>query len=553
MRIEIAKAAKEYDSAIAVVCGAWHVPALAERRSLAADRELLKGRPKTKIKATWAPWTAPRLARASGYGAGVVAPGWFAHLWETRDVDRASLWLAKVTRVLRDRGHFVSTASVIEAQRLGVALAALRERPSPGFEELREATIACLCNGERTMWNDVAAELLVGADVGSIPAATPLAPLLEDLQRQQKATRLKPEALERPLTLDLRSESGLMRSTLLHRLNVLDVPWGRLTDAGRSRGTFRENWQLRWEPEFAVRLVENLLYGSTIAEAAAGRLIEAMGKEAELGALASLVRNAMIADLPRATESGIAALETKAALTSDGPSLLGALPPMADILRYGEARAGTVEHLAALMPRIVVQAALALPYAARNLDVPAATKLRGGILAADAAIQLAQLETDIVAKWREALTALLHDNQATRLIAGTAARLLYEAELLAADHTADLLARMLSPGTPVAEAAGFFEGFFEGAGQRLIHDAALRSAVDGWLLSLDDEAFTANLPLFRRVFSALDRNERRRLMDALFARSTGGAKGYRLIADATAIWPQHEARVIALLNAGAPR
>jgi hypothetical protein len=553
MRIEIAKAAKDYDGAVAIVCGAWHVPALAERRSLAADRDLLKGRPKTKIKATWAPWTAPRLARASGYGAGVVAPGWCAHLWETREGDRVALWLAKVTRVLRDRGHFVSTASVIEAQRLGIALAALRERPSPGFEELRQAAIACLCNGERAIWNDVAAELLVGAGVGSIPSATPLAPLLEDLQRQQKATRLKPEALERPLTLDLRSESGLMRSTLLHRLNALDVPWGKLTDAGRSRGTFRENWQLRWEPEFAVRLVENLLYGSTIAEAAAGRLIEAMGKETELGGLATLVRNAMIADLPRATESGIAALETKAALTSDGQSLLDALPPMADILRYGEARAGTVEHLAALMPRIVVQAAIALPYAARNLDVPAAAKLRGAILAGDAAIQLAQLDPDIVTRWREALTGLLHDNQTTRLIAGTAARLMYEAELLAADHTADLLARMLSPGTPVAEAAGFFEGFFEGAGQRLIHDASLRGAVDGWLLSLDGEAFTASLPLFRRVFSALDRNERRRLMDALFARSNGGAKGYRLIPDAAAIWPEHEARVLALLNAGAPR
>jgi uncharacterized protein DUF5682 len=553
MRIEIAKAAKECDGAIAVVCGAWHVPALAERRSLAADRELLKGRPKTKIKATWAPWTAPRLSRASGYGAGVVAPGWCAHLWETRDGDRAAVWLARVSGVLRDRGHFVSTASVIEAQRLGTALAALRNRPAPGFEELREAAIACLCNGERAMWNDVAAELLIGAGVGSIPSATPLAPLLEDLQRQQKATRLKPEALERPLTLDLRSESGLMRSTLLHRLNALDVPWGRLTDAGRSRGTFRENWQLRWEPEFAVRLVENLLYGSTIAEAAGGRLIEAMGKEAELGALASLVRNAMIADLSRATEFGIAALETKAALTSDGQALLGALPPMADILRYGEARAGTVEHLAALMPRIVVQAALALPYASRNLDGPAASKLRGAILAGDAAIQLAQLETDVVTKWRDALAALLHDDQATRLIAGTAARLLYEAEILAAGDAADLLARMLSPGTPVAEAAGFFEGFFEGAGQRLIHDAALRGAVDAWLMALDQEAFTASLPLFRRVFSALDRTERRRLMDALFARSASGTKGYQLIAGASETWPKHQAHVIDLLTSGAAR
>src|SRR5262249_16087504 len=133
MRIEIAKVAKEREGAIAVVCGAWHVPALVEPRSLAADRELLKGRPKAKIKATWAPWTAPRLARAGGYGAGVTAPGWCAHLWETRDgADRGAVWLAKVSRILRDRGHFVSTASVIEAQRLGTALAALRDRPSPG-------------------------------------------------------------------------------------------------------------------------------------------------------------------------------------------------------------------------------------------------------------------------------------------------------------------------------------------------------------------------------------------------------------------------------------
>src|SRR5437899_267391 len=83
------------------------------------------------------------------------------------------------------------------------------------------------------------------------------------------------------LVRDLRSESGLIRSTLLHRLNALDVPWGRLTDAGRSRGTFRENWQLRWEPEFAVQLVEKLIYGSTIAEAAGGRLMETMRGAAE--------------------------------------------------------------------------------------------------------------------------------------------------------------------------------------------------------------------------------------------------------------------------------
>ncbi|PXA96713.1 hypothetical protein DMC47_16695 [Nostoc sp. 3335mG] len=552
MRLEIARAAKESDGPVAVVCGAWHVPALSERRSLSADRELLRGRTKAKIKATWAPWTAPRLARASGYGAGVVAPGWCAHLWDSRHADaRDSIWLARIARVMRDHGHFVSTASVIEAQRLGHALAAIRDRPHPGFEELREAAIACLCNGERAMWGDIAAELLVGSAVGSIPDNIPLAPLLEDLQRQQRATRLKPEALEKSLTLDLRSESGLARSTLLHRLAALDVPWGRLADAGRSRGTFRENWALAWEPEFSVRLVENLVHGLTIAEAASGRLGDAMADEADLGRLATLVRSAMTADLPRAADTGIALLERRAALTSDCQALLDALPPMADILRYGEARASSADHLSSLMPRIVVQAALALPYAARNLDADAAARLRTSILAAERAIQLVELAPEVTTAWHDALHELLADDQATRVVAGAAARLLYEANLVSAEEAATLLGRMLSPGTPVADAAGFFEGFLEGAGQRLIHDTPLREAVDSWLAALEEEEFVSNLPLFRRVFSALDRAERRRLVDAALGRSGVKARGYRLLPGASALWPAHEARVLALMGGAA--
>jgi hypothetical protein len=42
-------------------------------------------------------------------------------------------------------------------------------------------------------------------------------------------------------------------------------------------------------------------------------------------------------------------------------------------------------------------------------------------------------------------------------------------------------------------------------------------------------------------------------MDALFGRSGGGAKGYRLIAGASEFWPKHQARVLELLTSGAPR
>lgn len=69
MRLAIAEAAKG-EGPIAVVCGAWHVPALQASHPKAADREALKGLPRVKTRATWVPWTTRRLSRYSGYGAG---------------------------------------------------------------------------------------------------------------------------------------------------------------------------------------------------------------------------------------------------------------------------------------------------------------------------------------------------------------------------------------------------------------------------------------------------------------------------------------------------
>ena len=548
MRLEIAKAAKEAEGAVAVVCGAWHAPALQAKAAAAADRALLKGAPKQKIMATWAPWTSPRLAFHSGYGAGVAAPGWCAHLWDTQRGEIAPRWLARIAAALREEGHLVSTASLIEAERLAVGLAALRGRPAPGFEELREAAIACLCLGEVLVWQTVSQGLLIGGDVGRIPDSVPLAPLLEDLQREQKRVRLKPEALDRELAVDLRSESGTDRSTLLHRLNLLGVPWGKLADAGRSRGTFRERWVLRWEPEFAVRLVENLVHGSTIAQAAAGRIRAEFDKASDLKALADLVFSALTARLPDAVETGIAMIEKRAAQTSDCTELLAALPPLANTLRYGDARKTDADQLAALFARILVQGTLALPYAARGLDQAAAGALRGVVLRADGALALADIGGEERAAWRNALHALVEDAQVAPLLAGAAARLLYEAEVLSPDDTETLLGRALSPGRAVADAAGFFEGFFEGSGERLIHDKGLRAAVDHWMQNLEGEHFVEHLPLFRRAFSNLDRMQRRRLLDALFGRASGGLPGRVPAPDAEAIWPRHFERLTAILT-----
>lgn len=547
MRLAVAEAARG-EGPVAVVCGAWHIPALQAPHSKAADREAVKGLPRVKLRATWVPWTTRRLSRRSGYGAGVPAPGWYRHLWEAGAGPQAQVrWVARIGAALRDAGHLVSTASLIEVQRLAISLAALRDRPAPGFEELREASVACLMGGTPELWSLIEAELLLGGTVGTIPPDLPLAPLLDDLERQQRATRLKPEALPREVLIDLRSDAGTARSQLLHRLTILDVPWGRIGDAGRSRGTFRERWVLAWEPEHAVALVENLVWGPTIAAAASARLVDAMAGAPTLAALAQAVEQALTADLPQAAQAGIALLETMAARTDDAVALLAALPALVDTLRYGTARDLDRVPLAALAERVTAQAAVALPYAGRNLDAPTAAGLSQAMTAAHRAVLLAEFPDPVKEAWLAALARLSEAAPTARQLAGCAARLLYEVGRITSEEVADRIGLALSFGTPVAEAAAYFEGFFAGASQRLIHDTALCAAVDGWMQSLDEEDFIAVLPLFRRVFSDLAKTERQMLLRAALSgpRSVSGTAE----ADHPA-WDAHLALLTRILTGG---
>jgi hypothetical protein len=293
--------------------------------------------------------------------------------------------------------------------------------------------------------------------------------------------------------------------------------------------------------------VENLVHGPTIAQAAAGRMRAELSQTSELKKLADLVLAALTARLPDAVESGIGLIEKRAAQTSDCAELLAALPPLANTVRYGEARETDAAQLETLLTRILVQGALALPYAARGLDNASAGAMRDVVRGANDAVTLAEIGGEQREAWHDALRAIMQDPQATPLLAGAAAGLLYGAEALSPEQVAILLGRALSPGCAAADAAGFFEGFFDGGGGRLIHDTVLRNAVDQWIVSLDGDVFVEHLPLFRRAFSNLDRMQRKRLLDALFGRAGAGLPRRTLAPDAAAIWPRHLERISAIL------
>ena len=146
MRLEIAKERKASEGAVAVVCGAWHVPALTAKHTAKDDRALLKGAPKRKdLGHLGAVGPRPGSAFESGYGAGVAAPGWCSHIWDT-DADRiVAAWLVQGGgRAARGRPRGLDRLADRGGAGSGAACRFCAGRPAPGFEELRDAVVACL-------------------------------------------------------------------------------------------------------------------------------------------------------------------------------------------------------------------------------------------------------------------------------------------------------------------------------------------------------------------------------------------------------------------------
>ncbi len=104
MRRAVRAARTDGYAKIALVCGAWHVPALdVDAYRAADDARVLRGLPRVKVGLAWVPWTHRRLASASGYGAGVDSPGWYAHVFEHPGSDGVARFFVEGAHVLRAR------------------------------------------------------------------------------------------------------------------------------------------------------------------------------------------------------------------------------------------------------------------------------------------------------------------------------------------------------------------------------------------------------------------------------------------------------------------
>ena len=539
MREAVRRAQKEGFERIATVCGAYHGPALlAGVSSAAADRALLAGAAQTEVEAAWVPWSYSRMSTTRGYGAGVRSPGWYHHLWTVGESAAASPrelgvgWLTRVAALLRGEGFDASPAHVIESVRLAEALAAMRDLPFPGLPEFTEATQTVMCAGEAAPLSLIGRKLVTGERMGAVPPETPMVPLQRDLYRRQLELKLRPEPTKSTLTLDLRNEAHLRRSHLLHRLGLLNIPWGTVLPTRGKAGTYREVWSLQWQPEYAISVIEANVWGNTVEDAALSVTRDAAERAEDLASLTQLLDRVILAELPAAVTPLMARIQERAALSGDLALVMAALLPLARVLRYGSVRQTDKAAVREVVNGLVKRICIGLPEACRGVSDDAASDMTEHVSNVHQTLSTLH-DRDHLNAWQEALRTLCNSAGVHALLAGRSCRLLLDARVLNADEAKTYLERALFV-SPVArksaedllQAALWLEGFLRGSGLLLVHDETLWELIDSWINALDDERFIEILPLLRRTFAGFSPSVRTQISERVHDLSPGAARSF---------------------------
>ena len=419
-------------------------------------------------------------------------------------------WLTRFAHALRADGQDASSAQVIDAIRLIQALVVMRGRQLPDLDDLQEAIVSVLYQGQ-VLPQPILDLLLIDERLGAVPEGLGDLPLQQDFNQQCKSLRLKIDVEEKYITLDLRTPFDLQKSQFLHQLTSLGLRWGRAESAGQ-RGSFKETWRLRWQPEDAMTLSEAALWGQTVQRAAHNRLLQRSQSQQDLAQMAAYIEQALLADLTDILPILLERLNNLSAKQHDPLGLIDALTPLVNAERYGSVRQFDTEVLRHVMLQFVVRICISLPSTCLQLNDEVAAQRVGELQ------QLAQLidrmdQAACTEAWHEVLARLIELEGVHGQIAGWCCRMAREAELIDVDDARRRFARALSVGHVPEQSAHWFEGFISGQALSLIHDDALWQLVDDWLMQLPEDQLIQLLPLLRRTTASFEQAERQQLAE----------------------------------------
>lgn len=520
MRKIIRQAQKQGFENIVVICGAWHAPVLADLKSTnKTDTALLKGLPKNKIETAWIAWTHGRLSRASGYGAGVEAVGWYAHLWQHYqtafqgqvDTEKLSIdWLSKFAHALRQAGHDASSAQIIDAVQLIQSLLQLRGRHIPDLDDLFEVIQSVLHHGVE-LPQPVLNALLRDEKLGKVPDELITLPLQQDFLKQVKHFRLKLEAPHKQITLDLRETFDLAKSQFLHQTRLLNVAWAELEDSNRSQGSFKEIWTLSWQPESSLYLNEMSIWGSSILTATQYYLEHKVKATEDIASIAQLLENVLLSGLDKSLSYTLQKLDELTSQNHDPHVILDTLKPLINVMRYGSVRQIATAHLQQVIEHLSIRLMLSLPSYSLQLNPDMAQEFTPKLqLLHDLLQQLDQVA--LLDLWHETLHKLLQQEQMQGYLHGYCVRLAKSLQLIDQNDVQQYLSRALSLGQTMEHSAAWFEGFLTGQALLLIHEIELWQIVNTWIKQIPEEQFIDLLPILARTAASFEPAEAQQIL-----------------------------------------
>jgi len=544
MRSEIRRALAEgyRPEDIMVVCGAAHASAISlEGADAAWDTERVKEAKSAQAATlTLIPYSYARLSEQSGYGAGNRAPAYYQQVWEQKgDFGTATRrFLLLAMNSLHAQGHIISLADAIEAERLAWTLAAIREKPAPGLEELDDAARACFGRGALDTTSALR-PLLIGDALGKLSSKVDRTPLQQDfyssINRLRLSKWLRDTPPDKPDTFHLNEPPDLNRSIFLHRLNVVGVPFATLSRSGRaafqqSRSkhnqvvshdnldfdhirNMMEVWSMQWTPHTDIRLIELSIEGDRIRDVALRRLRRELGAAEDISTTTKVLLRAVLANIPELYSRILRRCDEFVAGGSDLLALAQAGNNLHQLAQYGSTRNLDASLVSSLLTRIYTRATLLLPGAAIVGDDEAANVVKALKLLHDLTNKQPNLDAALFDE-RLALVADVEgqfedkqDSKVHPMLAGLAATLLLVRKAIDIDTLSVVVGRRLSSAEEPQQGAQFLEGLLALRAADLLRNRAIVGWLNTYLQALDADTFLRVLPILRRSLASLQKPE----------------------------------------------
>lgn len=544
MRGEIKKAVEEGipPEKIVVITGAFHVAGilgtgafqdetedyvdwLKEEGVVLSEKEQ-KRLPRLETRKTLMPYSYYRLSERSGYGSGNRAPAYYELLWKGLCLGKpdyaANRYLTSLAVFQRKHGNMASSAQVIEAMRLARSLAELRGYGIPALKDLRDGAVTCMGHGNFSEIVLAAADTEIGTVIGSLPKGVSQTSIQTDFYRKLEELRLeryKSLTADR-LSLDLREKLtvksrksaflDLERSFFLHQLRVLHIRFATLEGSRQEKATWAENWTLQWTPEAEIQIVEAVLKGDTVEQAAGFELKTRIEENDSISSIAAVVEEACYCGIPKAMELAVSALQKSAVDAASITELADTAMSLSVVIRYGDIRKLDRTPLLPLLSQLFLRACLILAEECICDDQAAGNVGRAMNLLNDVVVNHEFLDEK---RWIRVLSKIASRDDLNTRLSGLAAAVLLERGQMVSEELGREVERRLSRGVPAELGAGWFEGLSMKNHYALIARMTLWEKLSDYLDTLSEEEFKRALVFLRRAFADFSAEEKDRIAE----------------------------------------